>query len=585
MYTHGSFRPVALTLRLVVVILFLVMTNQGVIQRIDVLYNRDNIIFLYGFAVLWAICLVAIAAAAFHPSVLVRSLWAMLIGASTASALAFQHASQSELGMLDVLSLWNSRHEATRAVEFYTPSLYWIAAAMLTSVLVIAAPPSLDIRTNSRLRLAMGSLPLIPISLITMTIFLKDGGGFNGLPVQFTPLSIGIASAWTLATHSAPARRAVTWAAAGPPVRSIVLLIDESVRGDYIDLTDGNPYTPSLAQHKGRLVDFGPASSGGNCSHYSNAILRFIASPPTIGRDLLSHPTIWQFAKNAGYRTVFIDAQAGFIRNKGQLQNFMTLDEMKYIDSYRAIDGSTPAHSLDDTLLDILLEELQSGQPAFIYANKNGAHFPYDRNYPETERKFRPVMSEAGDQVATRVNSYRNAIWWTVDRFFDRLFRATSLKDTVIIYTSDHGQVLRPGRLSHCSIEEPDPREALVPLFVATDDEGLRSRFGSAATIQRGQASHFSIGPTALELMGYSVADITELSTASLLPQNVRTPDATPSRFTTGDIFALFTSRTRWHDIDLHASYLEAPPPASKGFGANRLPDGILNGYAGDIRN
>jgi arylsulfatase A-like enzyme len=172
-----------------------------------------------------------------------------------------------------------------------------------------------------------------------------------------------------------------------------------------------------------------------------------------------------------------------------------------------------------------------------------------------------------------------------VDRFFDRLFRATSLKDTVIIYTSDHGQVLRPGRLSHCSIEEPDPREALVPLFVATDDEGLRSRFGSAATLQRGQASHFSIGPTALELMGYSVADITELSTASLLPQNVRTPDATPSRFTTGDIFALFTSRTRWHDIDLHASYLEAPPPAAKGFGANRLPDGILNGYAGDIRN
>jgi hypothetical protein len=28
------------------------------------------------------------------------------------------------------------------------------------------------------------------------------------------------------------------------PIRRIVLLVDESVRGDYIDWTPGNPYTP-----------------------------------------------------------------------------------------------------------------------------------------------------------------------------------------------------------------------------------------------------------------------------------------------------------------------------------------------------
>jgi lipid A ethanolaminephosphotransferase len=388
-------------------------------------------------------------------------------------------------------------------------------------------------------------------------LFAKDGGGTAGLPVQFAPLSIGMAAGWTLTTHLPPPRSAVMWKPEAPKAKHIVLLVDESVRGDYIDLNRQNPYTPALASHGSRVIDFGPAASGGNCSHYSNAILRFVGTPPTIGRDLFSHPTIWQFAKQAGYRTIFIDAQAGFMRNKGQMQNFMTLKEMKDIDSYQAIDSSVPAQALDDALLDALIKALQSSEPVFVYANKNGAHFPYDRNYPESESKFRPTMSEAGDALTTRVNSYRNAIWWTVDRFFDRLFRTLTLDNTVILYTSDHGQVLRPGRFSHCSIDDPDPREALVPLFVATDSDTLRSQFQGGAALNRGRASHFSITPTALELMGYARADIARLQGISLLQ-----PSASAARFTTGDIFGLFTRKTRWHDIDLHASYLETSSPA-----------------------
>jgi glucan phosphoethanolaminetransferase (alkaline phosphatase superfamily) len=47
-----------------------------------------------------------------------------------------------------------------------------------------------------------------------------------------------------------------------------------------------------------------------------------------------------------------------------------------------------------------------------------------------------------------------------------------------MIYTSDHGQNFSPGRLTHCSsLSNFDPQEGIVPLMVATDDDGLRRRF------------------------------------------------------------------------------------------------------------
>jgi hypothetical protein len=62
---------------------------------------------------------------------------------------------------------------------------------------------------------------------------------------------------------------------------------------------------------------------------------------------------------------------------------------------------------VDDTLLDLVVEELKSDKPVFIYAVKNGAHFPYDRGYPESERFFRPTMSEAArDQTAETLPQY-----------------------------------------------------------------------------------------------------------------------------------------------------------------------------------
>ena len=157
--------------------------------------------------------------------------------------------------------------------------------------------------------------------------------------------------------------------------------------------------------------------------------------------------------------------------------------------------------------------------------------------------------------VSLQERLYRNAIKWSVDRILQRLFEQADLQDTVIIYTSDHGQNLSHKHLTHCTIDDPDPREGLVPLIAITDDEAMRAKFSAGAAGSRGHASHFNIVPTILQLFGFRRYDVAGLYGSSMFEKSTE-----PAQFTSGDIFGLFSSHVRWHPIDLNRSYLEAQP-------------------------
>jgi lipid A ethanolaminephosphotransferase len=570
---HSAATVVALIIRLTAIATFVVATNPGFLQRVLLLQNQGRWTTLVFFLGVWGLSLAVLLIAAFHRSVWVRALWAALIAMATAVGFAYQHASGTEFGIFDALSLWSARHEAGRAMEFYGSEMALLAGVVICGFLVLTTPPTIRFAPAQRWLSRLAWTPALPIVLIAAIIVVKEGGGSQALPVQFVPLSVGAVSAVKIASVALPERENVGWTAGPRQARHVVMIVDESVRGDYIDWRPGNAYTPELARLRSRLVDFGPAASAGNCSHYSNALLRFAASREDLGSRVLTNPTLWQYAKRAGYRTVFIDAQSAFNRNPGKLQNFMTAEEARYIDRLVTMSADVPAAELDDRLLDVVVEELRSAEPVFIYANKNGAHFPYDASYPVTERVFRPTMTDgeigaamhaairtaspSAQAMVPRVNSYRNAVLWSVDRFFKRLFDEAPLDDAVVLYTSDHGQVFNPDRLSHCTVEDPDPREALVPLFVTASDPRLQERFANGAQASRGHASHFSLAPTLFELFGYAKRDIAGAYGPSLFEANTRAPG-----FTTGDIFGLFSQRTRWHPIDLGRSYLE---PEAKG--------------------
>ena len=557
-------------LKVAAIAAFVLWTNTGFMDRVTLLAGHHRWVTLIGFVGIWSLSLLALLVAAFQSNRWLRFGWALIIGLTTAVGFAYHRASGSDFGVLDAITLWNAKHEATRAAEFYMNDLYWLAAVLVIGFFVVAIPPGPQTVRARRWLTRAAWLPVLPIALIVAIIFAKEGGGSEALPTQFEPLSVGLVLGSKVAGNPLPKRRAVDIAWNGPftpragtvgagtsaqatPIKRIIMMIGESVRGDYIDWTPGNPYTPELASLKDKIVNFGPAVSGGNCSHYSNSILRFGAKENAVGRAMLSQPTLWQFAKKAGFRTVYIDGQAGFNHNPGKLQNFMTQAEASDIDGFYALSEKIPTPRLDDKLLDIVMNEIKPDKPVLIYANKNGAHFPYDQGYPESARLFQPTMSQSPtDTSASRINSFRNVVRWSVDRILAKLIKEADLKDTVIIYTSDHGQNFDPKHFTHCTVENPNPREGLVPLFVATGNPALKARFEKAARESRGHGSHFAIAPTVLDLLGYNQQAVAKAYGASLMDKSTR-----ETKFTSGDIFGLFAEKPRWHPVDLSKSYLE----------------------------
>ena len=529
-------------------------TTLGFSSRVTLLIEQGRPLHLAVYLAIWRFSATCLFAAAIQPNRLIRWFWAISLSVSAAASQFYYAVSGSELGPFDVVSLFQASHEAGRAFDQYAPAAIWPAAIFLFSTAVIAAFPAPRKQAWRRVATLFCWTPILPIGLIGGIVVLKEGGGSQGMPQHFAPLAV---SAVTLskiyARHEEAHVASVDAPANAPAVRNIVLLVDESIRGDYIDWRPGNPFTPEMAARRDRFIDFGPASSAGNCSHYSNALIRFTADPSDLIGSLRRNANIWQYAKAAGYRTVFIDAQAPVNKNASRLQNFMSVTETRDIDRLVMFDD-VPVPQLDFELLKVVQEELAGPVPVFIYANKNGAHFPYDHGYPADEARFHPTETEAGAATTqTLINSYRNNMRWSVDRFFGEFLDNTDLAHTLVLYTSDHGQNFQTGRLSHCTVEGADPREGLVPMMVVTQVPALRKMFDVAAGANLARTSHFQIAPTVLELMGFEPATLKENHGPSLFDDAGNT-----NAFTSGDIFGLFSDEVRWNAVDPGADYLEA---------------------------
>lgn len=324
-----------------------------------------------------------------------------------------------------------------------------------------------------------------------------------------------------------------------PKVRHIVLIMDESVRGDYLGFN--NPKfnnTPYLSSHRETFINFGIAVSGGNCSRESRYILRVGVQThqlPDVDEKTLRQPTIWQYAHKAGYKTILLEAWP----LGGKLHSFMNKHEYAQIDESIYLP-KTKSRNRDIAMIDTLVELLSSDQPTFILFNKYGAHYPYYHSYPASFTPF-DTGPNSTPNVHSRldhfINSYHNVVQWPVDNFFAVLMKKVSLENAFITYTSDHGQSLLEGgyKQTHCTKDNIHPGEGLVPLLVATENQKLREVFKKAAANSFNQMSHFQIFPTLLDLMGYEKKWIAATFGSDLLSAPPET-----RRFISGDIFNNF---------------------------------------------
>jgi glucan phosphoethanolaminetransferase (alkaline phosphatase superfamily) len=418
--------------------------------------------------------------------------------------------------------LWQERAMASEAVSGYSQNVIRDCVSVAILGIVLCAPPARRFSVSG----IFGLLPIASAALVTGVIVYTKGGTQLFPPPfgTFSNAATVLASALNDA-HDVVIDRDVKFKGSVNPIfDKIVVIMDESVRGDYLTLNDPTRNTTPFLKAFSHLINFGAAMSGGNCSGISRTMFRFgmrQSDLPNGWREGLNRPTFWEFAHKAGYKTVHLDAWGGPI----SLGSEISLAERTLVDSN--INVNKPVGYLRDQLLaDKLLHALKNEGPAFIYVDKFGMHFPYSDKYPPD---FHTLPTPLSDTVASVVSDdifagervlaqYSNAIAWSVDEFFRHLLPAVDLHKTLIVYTSDHGQSLLPGRFPHCSTTPTVPlAEAEVPLFAITSEPGFEQRLQEGAARAFGQFSHFEVFPTLLLALGYDASWVKETYGPSLM--------------------------------------------------------------------
>jgi len=329
--------------------------------------------------------------------------------------------------------------------------------------------------------------------------------------------------------------------------KNIILIVDESIGGKYLSINGyDKETTPYLKSIKKQYINLGLASSSANCSASSNILLMSGIQPtqlPDTANNILKQPNIFQYAKKAGYTTHYISGQS----INDRLQNYMSPFDLKFIDDFSQPKEKYRHKTMpEEDVVVATKKALQQSQKNFIYIVKHGAHFQWENSYPKKNKIFLPTLGSEDaltlDKKEEAINSYLNAIRYNVDLFFQKFLQEVAFferDDTLIIYTSDHGQsILEEGRVAtHCDSTNPPLSQGIVPLLLFTPkNDTLMNSFEFKQNIY----SHYEIMPTIKKLMGYEV----EAKTFFDVKENNYTQE-----FVSGDIFG--RASLEFNDINL----------------------------------
>lgn len=295
--------------------------------------------------------------------------------------------------------------------------------------------------------------------------------------------------------------------------KNIIWIIDESVTGSYLSLNgykkNTTPYLKKLNETSNIIYNFGVVNSISNCSAQSNLFLRIGLNPKkfkNFKKQMFELPTIFQYAKQAGFKTWLLDSQT----KKDSLQNYLTLYDTADIDHFETLDSEVKRVDRDKLFLKKLskiVNKKESKTDNFIVLVKYGSHFPYLLSYNHAHSPFNPVptVSYGGMNLEHKeelINSYLNSIYSNTDLYLKEMLSTIDLEKSIIFYTSDHGQnILETPSLSrtHCNRTIIVKSEVSVPLMVF--QKNAKKIFHSQKPLYYSQIQLF---PTTLSLFGYS---------------------------------------------------------------------------------
>lgn len=507
-----------LTLTIIKLISVLVLTIGGMVNydlpaRMKYLMYYNGYAGSIAFIVLWSFSIIGLFCIAFIPKISARIILTLIVFLSTWIGVGYTNISGTYITYDSLYVLVENSNFTGSAITQYTYEI--LKALFIASFSLLFLLPNPTIIKNylkGKIRnYLIFALPVISFFMYLTLSISRGGYGLEQTAIQYNiPTLLTLMESEKL-LFKENVRNTVNYAhidTCKSDKINIAIIVDESMRGDYLDLYQDRGLTPYLFSVRERIINFGYAGSGANLSAESNQILRYGPNVNNFGQTFKSNPYVWQYAKRAGYRTILLDGQA----IKGQLNDRISKDELRYIDTLIYIEGKESCEK-DSKIAKFIADNIshKNNKPLFIYAVKSGLHFPYDVHVPKEKRKF--GSNSKGYNVISKsdlVNSYKNGISYIIDPFFRILFENKTYKNSVILYTSDHGQNLLDNglRISHGSMTNVSPYEGLVPLFVITDNDFYRKEFQSASVKNYNKASHFNIYPTALVIMGYDKKEV-----------------------------------------------------------------------------
>lgn len=506
-------------IKTVLLLLGLAFGVPEIAARVATLGASPQLLFYAGLYGILAGCLWS---AAFIQQSLLRWGWAAVLASAALVVGSFQIATADAMSYDAFITMIHSVGFAGDAMAQHGGAIVWAAASSLLILIAVGLKP------EPRLHVPAPMIVLAPfagLAMLSGLLFFRGGEGGRGLPDAWVGTSYAALYAVEAASLPSLSRQPVLIARGLPVAQGdIVLIIDESIAGRYLDINDVAGVRSGLASPPSGVAvsNFGLAASITNCSYGSNLTLRYGGTREAYQQVNAVMPSIFGYAKHAGFETVYIDAQ----RTGGDYQNGMDDAERRKIDHFIQFDD-TPVMERDMAAADALIERLNNKRRDFILVNKMGAHFPVADKYPSNAQIYRPALPRNESAIVTETrlpenlysgaeswrlyrNAYRNTVAWTVGGFFDELFASARLDGTLIVYTSDHGQNLHErgdhGTTTHCS-SSPASEEGAVPLVVI---DGSRD-WTAAAKRNFDASSHYRIFPTLLNAMGYDPKSVRQL--------------------------------------------------------------------------
>lgn len=380
------------------------------------------------------------------------------------------------------------------------------------------------------------ALPVIALFAAIFYILISPTTAF----IRYFPSFLKVPSAFVSAIFKTPEskfRLAPTLSLKNESAaQHIIFIIDESIRGDKMSLNSPHILTtPFLKSIEDSILNFGIISSATNCSATANLLLRTGLQPTQIPDEKavsLRKADIFAYAKAAGFTTFYLDGQS----QKGALPNYLTQSDLKNIDNFQQVliqNSVLKSYAIDTAITTKLSDITRSPFKTFTLVNKWGAHFHYENSYPREQQFLKPALAH-GESYSNKTklrNSYYNAIRWSVDEFFKKLLDGIDRENTIIIYTSDHGESLMEDgtAIAHCQLHSTPREQAAVPFLIFAPN----ADFFKSALLNQNRASHFEIFPTMLLLFGFEKSEINDAYGATIFD----TLQIRQRFFYSGDIF------------------------------------------------